>query len=85
MQKTDYCGTLEAFLYVIVYFINIVLLFLLFFFFFFAHSYDEATSTMDTGYPRSIEDDFPGMDDEIDAAAYHYGIVKPKIAHFQCF
>ena len=65
------------------YFINIVLLFLLFFFF--AHSYDEATSTMDAGYPRSIEDDFPGMDDEIDAAAYHYGIVKPQISHFQCF
>lgn len=40
-----------------------------------AHSFDEATGTMDAGYPRSIEDDFPGMDDEIDAAAYHYGTV----------
>lgn len=28
---------------------------------------------MDTGYPRSIEDDFPGIGDEVDAAAYHYG------------
>ncbi|CAJ1065833.1 collagenase 3 [Xyrichtys novacula] len=36
-------------------------------------SYDEATGTMDPGYPHSIEDDFPGMDDEIDAASYHYG------------
>ncbi|KAM3615875.1 uncharacterized protein V6R79_008903 [Siganus canaliculatus] len=36
-------------------------------------SYDEASGTMDKGYPRSIEDDFPGMEDEIDAAAYHYG------------
>lgn len=40
-----------------------------------ARSFDEATGTMDAGYPRSIEDDFPGMDDEIDAAAYHYGTV----------
>lgn len=40
-----------------------------------ARSYDEAKGTMDAGYPRSIEDDFPGMDDEIDAAAYHYGTV----------
>uniref|UniRef100_A0A665UQ22 Collagenase 3 n=1 Tax=Echeneis naucrates TaxID=173247 RepID=A0A665UQ22_ECHNA len=36
-------------------------------------SYDEATGTMDSGYPRVIEDDFPGMDDEVDAAVYHYG------------
>uniref|UniRef100_A0A3Q0SUS8 Collagenase 3 n=1 Tax=Amphilophus citrinellus TaxID=61819 RepID=A0A3Q0SUS8_AMPCI len=36
-------------------------------------SYDEAAGTMDSGYPRSIEDDFPGMDDEVDAAVYHYG------------
>lgn len=43
------------------------------------HSYDEATGTMDTGYPRSIEDDFPGMDDEVDAAAFHYGTVKTTI------
>lgn len=28
---------------------------------------------MDEGYPRSIEEDFPGMEDEVDAAAYHYG------------
>uniref|UniRef100_A0A3Q1KF48 Collagenase 3 n=1 Tax=Anabas testudineus TaxID=64144 RepID=A0A3Q1KF48_ANATE len=31
------------------------------------------TRTMDRGYPRSIEEDFPGMDDEVDAVAYHYG------------
>lgn len=43
------------------------------------YSYDEATGTMDKGYPRSIEDDFPGMDDEVDAAVYHYGTVKPLI------
>ncbi|XP_041851829.1 collagenase 3 [Melanotaenia boesemani] len=36
-------------------------------------SYDEAKGTMDAGYPRSIEDDFPGIDDEIDAAAFHDG------------
>ncbi|XP_026186334.1 collagenase 3 [Mastacembelus armatus] len=36
-------------------------------------SYDEMTGTMDRGYPRSIEDDFPGMDDEFDAATYNYG------------
>ncbi|KAF7657405.1 hypothetical protein LDENG_00027860 [Lucifuga dentata] len=36
-------------------------------------SYDEETGTMDRGYPRSIERDFPGMDDEVDAATYHYG------------
>lgn len=43
------------------------------------HSYDEATGTMDTGYPRTFEEDFPGMDDEVDAAAYHYGIIKFQI------
>lgn len=37
---------------------------------------------MDTGYPRSIEDDFPGMDDEVDAAVYHYGIMEPQMSHF---
>ncbi|XP_061918089.1 collagenase 3 [Entelurus aequoreus] len=36
-------------------------------------SYDEASGTMDKGYPRTIESDFPGMDDEVDAAVYHYG------------
>ncbi|KAL6471454.1 hypothetical protein MHYP_G00201040 [Metynnis hypsauchen] len=36
-------------------------------------SYDEQKGAMDTGYPRSIEDDFPGIGDEVDAAAYHYG------------
>lgn len=40
------------------------------------HSYDEATGTMDSGYPRSTEKDFPGMEDEVDAATYHYGIIK---------
>ncbi|KAM7413465.1 hypothetical protein PAMA_020723 [Pampus argenteus] len=36
-------------------------------------SYDEATGTMDSDFPRSIEEDFPGMDDEVDAAVYHSG------------
>lgn len=39
----------------------------------FTQSYDEATATMDTGYPRSVDDDFPGMDDEFDAVTYQYG------------
>ncbi|XP_061137678.1 collagenase 3 [Syngnathus typhle] len=38
-------------------------------------SYDEARGTMDSGYPRSIKKDFPGMDDEVDAAVYHYGFL----------
>ncbi|XP_070761481.1 collagenase 3 [Enoplosus armatus] len=46
-------------------------------------SYDEATGTMDSGYPRSIEEDFPGMDDEIDAAAYHYGYLYFFHEHMQ--
>ncbi len=62
--------------HVILYFINTILLL------FVTRSYDEATGTMDTGYPRSIEEDFPGMDDEVDAAAYHYGIKEPQISHF---
>ena len=49
---------------------------------FFTNSYDEATGTMDSGYPRTIEDDFPGMDDEVDAALYQYGTVKPLISYF---
>ncbi|KAF0030791.1 hypothetical protein F2P81_017522 [Scophthalmus maximus] len=36
-------------------------------------SYDEATGKMDSDSPRSIEQDFPGMDDEVDAAVFHYG------------
>ncbi|KAF6721671.1 Collagenase 3 [Oryzias melastigma] len=36
-------------------------------------SYNEAKGTMDTGYPRSIETDFPGIGDEVDAAAYRSG------------
>ncbi|XP_029302243.1 LOW QUALITY PROTEIN: collagenase 3-like [Cottoperca gobio] len=39
-------------------------------------SYDEATGTMDSGYPRSIEEDFPGMGDEVDAAVYRYGYLN---------
>ncbi|KAM8904266.1 collagenase 3 [Spinachia spinachia] len=39
-------------------------------------SFDEATGTMDSGFPRSFEDDFPGMGDEVDAAAYHNGILN---------
>lgn len=57
-------------------FINLALLL------FATHSYDEATGTMDAGYPRPIEEDFPGIDDEIDAAAYHHGTVKPQISSF---
>ncbi|XP_062872526.1 collagenase 3 [Trichomycterus rosablanca] len=36
-------------------------------------SYDEQTETMDRGYPRSIEDDFPEINDEVDAATYKNG------------
>ncbi|XP_075999101.1 collagenase 3 [Genypterus blacodes] len=46
-------------------------------------SYDEATGTMDSGYPRTIETDFPGMDDEVDAAAYHYGYLYFFHEHVQ--
>lgn len=52
---------------------------------FVTHSYDEAAGTMDKDYPRSIETDFPGMDDEVDAAAYHYGIAKHQISHFHVY
>ncbi|XP_040044757.1 collagenase 3 [Gasterosteus aculeatus] len=38
--------------------------------------FDEATGTMDSGFPRSFEDDFPGMGDEVDAAVYHNGILS---------
>uniref|UniRef100_A0A8C9TC86 Collagenase 3 n=1 Tax=Scleropages formosus TaxID=113540 RepID=A0A8C9TC86_SCLFO len=37
------------------------------------YSYDEDSNTMDTGYPRLIEEDFPGIGTKVDAAAYHYG------------
>ncbi|KAM9801519.1 collagenase 3-like [Neosynchiropus ocellatus] len=46
-------------------------------------SYDEATGTMDSGYPRSIEKDFPGMEDEVDAAVYHYGYLYFFNDHLQ--
>lgn len=46
----------------------------------FSHSFDELSGTMDVGYPRSIEDDFPGIGDEIDAAAYHYGTAASTTA-----
>lgn len=36
---------------------------------------------MDSGYPRSIEKDFPGIGDEVDAAAYHYGMCKLIMMH----
>lgn len=46
----------------------------------FIHSYDEESSTMDHGYPKSIKDGFPGMRerdgdevDEVDAATYRNG------------
>lgn len=40
------------------------------------------TGTMDVGYPRSIEDDFPGMADEVDAAVYHYGTAASTTVMF---
>uniref|UniRef100_A0A3Q4AQT4 Collagenase 3 n=1 Tax=Mola mola TaxID=94237 RepID=A0A3Q4AQT4_MOLML len=46
-------------------------------------SYDEASGTMDSGYPRSIEENFPGMDDEVDAAAYHDGYLNFFHEHMQ--
>ncbi|KAA8593853.1 hypothetical protein FQN60_004687 [Etheostoma spectabile] len=46
-------------------------------------SYDEATGTMDSGYPRSIEEDFPGMADEVDAASYHHGLLYFFHEHIQ--
>ncbi|XP_059930959.1 collagenase 3 isoform X2 [Gadus macrocephalus] len=36
-------------------------------------SYDERTSTMDVGFPRAIESDFPGIGKEVDAAVYDSG------------
>lgn len=45
------------------------------------HSYDEETGSMDSGYPRSIESDFPGIGDEIDAVTYQYG-TDPYIQSF---
>lgn len=47
------------------------------------HSYDEVTGSMDSGYPRSIESDFPGIGDEIDAATYQYG-TEPHISVILC-
>ncbi|XP_017275513.1 collagenase 3 [Kryptolebias marmoratus] len=46
-------------------------------------SYDEAAGAMDSGCPRSIEEDFPGMDDEVDAAVYHYGYLYFFHDHLQ--
>ncbi|TRY87581.1 hypothetical protein DNTS_005974 [Danionella cerebrum] len=46
-------------------------------------SYDEQMATMDSGYPRSIEEDFPGIGDEVDAAAYHYGYLSLYHKHTQ--
>lgn len=36
---------------------------------------------MDSKFPRSIEEDFPGIGDEVDAAAYHYGMRKLVMLH----
>lgn len=46
------------------------------------HSYDEVTGSMDSGYPRSTVNDFPGIGDKIDAATYQYGM-EPYISTFQ--
>lgn len=40
------------------------------------HSYDEEKGTMDEGFPRSTEDDFPGMHDEFDAVTFNHGKMK---------
>lgn len=40
------------------------------------HSYDEESGSMDEGYPHSIETDFPGIGDKVDAAVNHYGTVQ---------
>ena len=37
---------------------------------------------MDEGYPRSIEKDFPGIGEEVDAAAYHYGNIYIMVILF---
>ncbi|KAL4647238.1 collagenase 3-like [Arapaima gigas] len=36
-------------------------------------SYDEDSNTMDTGFPRQIEEDYPGIGPKVDAAVYQYG------------
>ncbi|XP_016123531.1 collagenase 3-like [Sinocyclocheilus grahami] len=46
-------------------------------------SYDEEKGTMDSGYPRSLEQDFPGIGDEVDAVAYHYGYLYFYHEHLQ--
>ncbi|XP_056612454.1 collagenase 3 [Triplophysa dalaica] len=46
-------------------------------------SFDEQTGTMDSGFPQSIEKDFPGIGDEVDAAAYHYGYLYFYHDHLQ--
>lgn len=46
-------------------------------------SYDEQTGTMDSGYPQSIKKDFPGIGDEVHAAAYHYGYLYIYHEHLQ--
>ncbi|MBN3300150.1 MMP13 Collagenase, partial [Amia calva] len=37
-------------------------------------SYDESSGTMDKGFPRSIEDDFPGIGEEVDAVSNQHGL-----------
>lgn len=39
---------------------------------------------MDAGFPRSVEDDFPGMHDEFDAVAYHYGNMQKRSTRYSC-
>lgn len=43
------------------------------------YSYDEATGTMDPGFPKSVEDDFPGMHDEFDAVTFHQGNMQNSV------
>ncbi|KAJ8340763.1 hypothetical protein SKAU_G00330540 [Synaphobranchus kaupii] len=46
-------------------------------------SYDESRGRMDSAPPRSIENDFPGIGDQVDAAAYHYGYLYFYHEHIQ--
>lgn len=51
--------------------------------FFVPHSYDEVAGRMDSGYPRSIENDFPGISDKFDAAVYQNGM-EPYFSVILC-
>ncbi|XP_062329703.1 collagenase 3 [Osmerus eperlanus] len=46
-------------------------------------SYDESTGQMDSGYPRVIETDFPGIGDEVDAVSHIHGYLNFFRDHLQ--